>query len=235
MLLDASVEQRTGIRRDHFRVVCSTLMLLLVASPTRAQQAAAQCSVELPVFDAQGNRLAFKITAVTPEGDGSLDLLHSSEPSYRVAISGDRLDFPRSLIGKRRIAVTLNDGRGNKIVRRIPLMACQQRNSLEHGTSDTGADVTTTTVTGRLAGCQLNDAWWIRVVPMFGGLEDPIIHDGFIRATDGEFWVTSSFEGERHIVIIGKAKDPVKSIGVNVLKGGRNDLGTVNLGGLCPR
>lgn len=71
---------------------------------------------------------------------------------------------------------------------------------------------------------------------MFGGQTDArIVHEGYLDKTDGSFRITASMQGERHIIVIGWGPDPVISLGVDVVAGGRdNDVGTVDLRGKCP-
>jgi hypothetical protein len=70
-------------------------------------------------------------------------------------------------------------------------------------------------------------------MPMFGGHEGPNI-EGYIQSVDGRF-LLSCFRGERHIVVIGRDKQPIKTFGIDVVAGGKNDIGVVNLTGLCPK
>jgi len=71
---------------------------------------------------------------------------------------------------------------------------------------------------------------------MFGGLTDArVVHEGYLHKADGSFRITASMQGERHIVVIGRGRDPVISLGVDVVEGGQhNDVGTVDLRGKCP-
>lgn len=193
------------------------------------------CFVDLPVFDAKGDRqFDFEIVSVALDGNSNIDLLEATDLTYRVRASSSRIYFPLALIGKRRIEVTLQNKSAVKIVRRVPLMSCQQRTSIRHGMSDTGAEVSTTTVKGRIVGCALDSSWWIQAFPMFGASETPVVHEGFVRYSDGEFLITSGFNGERHLLIVGKDKEPVMVLGIDIVRGGKNEVGNVNLRGPCP-
>jgi hypothetical protein len=204
------------------------------ASPTL------HCFLELPVYDAQGNRLNFEVSRVTaiepPEKD---DLLRSNGP-HRMIWKDSRLYYSQGvyLTG---IEVTLDggkDSRGRSIqfTEKVALSDCQQRTSLQYGYRDAGLDVAATTVRGRISGCPLDGDWWIRAVPMFGAQASAmVVYEGYLHKSDGSFRITASMQGERHIVVIGRGRAPIASIGVDVVKGGQNnDVGTVDLRGKCP-
>jgi hypothetical protein len=190
------------------------------------------------VYDASGERLSFRISAVTPEGEGGVDLLRTHEREYRVVAKGEKLYFPNLFIGQRRLQLVLENGEGRKITTYVGITHCQQRTSVEYGgardsTLGTG-DVAYSMVGGRLTGCKLMGDWWVRAMPMFGGQDSPIIYEGFIRRDDGVFSIASS-HGERHIIVIGKGKQPVKALAFDVVEGGRNEIGVVDLVGSCPK
>jgi hypothetical protein len=207
------------------------------ATPGKAEGSLPACSLDVPVYDPKGQKLAFRIAAVSPEGNDAVDLLAIQQKEYRVVVRGERLFFPAGLIGKRRLRLILENESEKRITTHVSLMHCQQRVSLEYGvlsTLSTG-DVAWSTVTGRLTGCKLAGDWWVRALPMFGGQDSPIIHEGFVRPSDGAFWIASSMHGERHIIVVGNGSQPVKVFGFDVTEGGRNDVGAVDLAGLCPK
>jgi len=70
-------------------------------------------------------------------------------------------------------------------------------------------------------------------MPMFGGHEGPTV-EGYIDSSDGRFWL-NCYRGERHIVVIGRDKQPIKAFGFDLISGGKNDAGTIDLSGLCPK
>lgn len=192
------------------------------------------CFVDLPVYDAGGNRTSFKISEVSPEGERQINLTTVEQLRYRVVARGTRLYFHRAMIGKRRIEVTLQDSKARKVVRRVALMNCRQKTSFREGMADTGLDVSWSVVRGRLTGCRFAGDWWIRAVPMFDGHETAIIHEGIIDP-DGSFQITSSFTGERHIIVVGRDKDPVQAFAANVVAGRDNELGTKDIQNACPQ
>ncbi len=114
----------------------------------------------------------------------------------------------------------------------ISITACQGRVSVEYGERDTGADVAWSVVNGQLRGCQLKGDWWIRAMPMFGCHAGQSF-EGYIDPTSGRFSFACS-RGERHIVIVGRGKEPIKAVAVDVVAGGDNDMGVVDITGLCP-
>jgi hypothetical protein len=219
----------------------SVLALLVTVAqlvvPARAEGSLPACSLNVPVYDPKGAKLAFRIATVTPEGNDGIDLLTIQQKEYRVAVRGDTLYFQAGLIGKRRLTLVMQDESGKRITTHVSLMHCQQRMSVEYGVlSSLGTgDVAWSTVSGRLTGCNLAGDWWIRALPMFGGQGSQIIHEGFIRSSDGTFWIVSSVHGERHIIVVGKDRQPVKAFAFDVVEGARNDTGVIDLTGLCPK
>jgi len=199
------------------------------------------CFVELPLYDAQGNRLAFEVVNVRAlELPEKGDLLKSRGP-HRMVWKDNRLYFSQG-IPITGLELTLDGGRDTRgrsvrFIRKIELFGCQQRTSLQHGNREAGVDVSATVVKGRIYGCPLDDAWWIRALPMYGTQDRPtVVYDGYLRKSDGYFEIKASMRGERHIVIVGRGRDPITSIGVDVVEGGtNNDVGNVNLRGKCPK
>ena len=158
------------------------------------------CFVDLPLYDAQGNRLAFavvKVTALEPPEKG--DLLKSSGP-HRMVWKDNRLYFSQG-IPVTGLELTLDGGRDGqgrsmRFIRKIELFACQQRTSLQHGNREAGVDVSGTVIKGRIYGCPLDDAWWIRALPMYGAQDRPtVVYDGYLRKSDGSFEIRSSMRG----------------------------------------
>jgi len=110
--------------------------------------------------------------------------------------------------------------------------------SVEYGGIREGlgtGDVAWSVIKGRINGCTLAGDWWIRAVPMFGSQDSPIIHEGFINLSDGAFWIPSSIHGERHIIVIGRDKEPLKVLAFDAAEGGKNDVGAVDLSNSCPK
>jgi hypothetical protein len=132
----------------------------------------------------------------------------------------------------------LKNEQGTKIVMRVALMHCQQRMSVEYGGIREGlgtGDVRWSRISGKITGCKLVGDWWIRAVPMFGSHDSPVIHEGFINLSDGVFSIVSTIHGERHIIVIGRDKEPLKVLGFDAAEGGRNDIGVIDMRDSCPK
>jgi hypothetical protein len=115
------------------------------------------------------------------------------------------------------------------------LVDCQQRNSLRYGQEFDGFDVAWSTISGHLSGCQFTGDWWVRAMPMFGGPGAAWAYDGHIRS-DGKFSISGNMPGVRHMIVVGKDKQPIRVIAVDVTVGiAENEAGSVDLTGLCPK
>lgn len=205
------------------------------------------CFVDLPVFGPTGDELEFEIVSVSVEGMPGVDLLSTTQRrhrDYRVFARGSRLYYGRILVFKWPLQVTFRDvkGRvlkgGRVVTQVVPMFDCHQRFSLQIGEVDTGSDVSPTRIEGRIVGCELNDDWWIRALPMFGGQEmmRQTIYDGYIDRANGSFRIQAPMRGERHIVIFGKGKEFVHAIAVNVTAGKpHTDVGVLDLNRSCPK
>jgi hypothetical protein len=194
----------------------------------------AQCVIELPVYDETGASVSFTVfgTALR-EARKSVDVLSASAGAFRGKAEGSLIYFPRVWIG-REFEVTMRDKKGNSFKAEVPIVSCQQRTSLQFGEAEAAGDVGWSTIHGRVTGCKLDGDWWIRAMPMFGGNEFRPSFEGHINTSDGSFSMRASFRGERHVVVIGKSKHPVKAFALNLVKGGKNDAGVLDLRGVCP-
>ncbi|MGA2436645.1 MAG: hypothetical protein ABSG25_15325 [Bryobacteraceae bacterium] len=208
------------------------LALFLAATGMCSDSAKLDCSVQLPAYDEIGNRIQLKITSVARDGMIHPNLL-TTTGDFHMMVHGQSLDFSSAAL-RHRIDVTYITPDGKKLTTRLVLMACHQRASLEYGNLDSEADVIGSTITGRITGCKLNGDWWIRAMPMFGQCTEGLV-EGYIRQADGMFQLDGNMWGDRHIIVIGKGKEPVKAFAVNVTVGGlHNDVGTIDLSGSCP-
>lgn len=222
------------VKRVSTRNGCLFWLVSLLAGCGQGQGKLPPCYVDIPLYDARGNRLSYTVVAVTPEGEKTVDLLKFPQPQYRIVRSGERLYFSKEWVGGRPIEVTLRTPMGEEVVR-IALMDCQQRTSIQTGRIETGLDSPVSTVRGRLTGCPIIGDWWVSAMPMFHGQEYPLLHEGVVQP-DGAFRIISSFEGRRHIIVVGKGKDPVKAFAADVVAGGGEvDVDTIDLSGSCPK
>jgi hypothetical protein len=207
-------------------------VLLTIAGSARANQSEEPCVLEVPVYGPTGNKLDFKITGILDEPDSHVTPLPSPANGVKFGAVGNRFFFPKPMLG-RSISIRLEDTTHNAVTVKIPLFDCRQRTSARWGFSySSNADVWALTVKGRLAGCQLSGDWWIRVMPMFGYPAE--VNEGVVQP-NGSFSLTASLFGERYLLVIGKGREPVKTIGIDVAAGRTNDIGTVDLGGHCPK
>jgi len=162
-----------------------------------------------------------------------VNLLTSKATGFTIAAEKNRIYFSENLVAKGPFDITIIDQAGHKLTRSIVLRDCHQRTSFQFGERETALDVGWATVVGRLSGCRLAGDWWIRAMPMFGGHNGPTF-EGYIDLKAGGFSLTCD-RGERHIVIIGRDTLPLKVIGMNVISGGKNDLGVIDLSGVCAK
>jgi hypothetical protein len=211
------------------------LGFVLLACVARGEQPSEPCVLDVPVYGPTGSKLAFKITRVTGEGNPSVNLLSVHGDGIKFSAAGDRLLFPKALLG-RSIVITLEDKdtKGGIVTRKLPLFACRQRTSSRWGINQALGDFSSLTIRGRLSGCTFSGDWWIRAMPMFGAQDYQAVYDGFVQS-DGSFWLTGSMSGERQLVVIGKGREPVKTVGIDVAEGKPIDMGVVDLSGYCPK
>jgi hypothetical protein len=219
--------------RQVFQFLSLWPFIMLGASCFAASQPS--CVVDLAVYGPRGDRTATMLLSVNPPpGEGvanNIDFLTTELEQYRMSWDGNRLHFPEALLG-RTVMLTLQDEVGRKFKTRITFVACQQRTSVVHGQLDSGADVGASTITGRISGCKTIGDWWIRATPMFGS---QLSYEGRISQTDGTFHLTANLAGERYIIVIGKDKEPLKVLATDVVIGGKNEMGVLDLTGVCPK
>jgi hypothetical protein len=149
-------------------------------------------------------------------------------------MSANQVYFPEVWVG-REFTVTMKTERSGRFSARVPIIKCQQRTSLQRGENEAGGDVGWSSIKGKLTGCSLDADWWIRAMPMFGGNEFRPSFEGSIDPTTGTFSMHANFTGERHILVIGKAAEPVRVFAMNLIKGGTNDAGIIDLRAACPK
>lgn len=215
----------------------SRSVLLIMACAACLVGAEPACVVDFPVYDATGNRLDFKVTRVSPVDDDSLNLLQMQLPKpYGTAVTGSRVAFilpdPREIMG-RAVVVTLANSDGVTLTTRGVIMRCPQRMSVRYGEAEALGDLAWVTATGRATGCRFEGDWWVRAMPMFGTSLGAWVAEGQIGA-DGSFTISGGMKGERHIVVLGKGKQPVRAVGIDITVGGTNNIGTVDLSDFCP-
>ncbi len=169
---------------------------------------------------------------MTPQNDKSLNLLSVARAGVKITPSGDRIIFSSGEIVGLTIEVTLEGPKGAVVTTQMVVTSCRLRRSLFFGQSETGADVSGVNMIGRLSGCKFEGDWWVRTVPMFGGHERVFAVDGYVQS-DGNFWLVLEGDGVRHLLIIGKGKKPIKSIGFDVTAGKKINAGVIDLSSHC--
>jgi len=221
-------------------------LVILLAVPTILSCAPATrfpCYIDVPVFGPTGDTLSHEYEIVAArwyEGHNPPIIreanLLTSNTADRMEARGTRLYFTESARA-RAVQLVLRKRRDKKdrFSGVLELAACGGRASLQVGQRFQGDDVFATRVYGRLVGCKLGEDWWLRAMPMFGGYMDASVYEGKIRASDGSFSLIAGLRGERHIFVIGKGRDPVKAVGINVIVGGRPiEVGNIDISGSCP-
>jgi hypothetical protein len=223
------------LSRRHVLLKC-LIRALLLAQVTLAVEPPPPCILEVPVYGPFGDRLPFKVTGLAfEEGGRKVDLLGRQIDGIAFTSKGDRVFFSSDrIVGARPINVTLEGPNGARITSEMIVSGCRARRSLFFGQSDLGDDVNSVPIKGRLSGCQFVGDWWVRAMPMFGGQLGTAVEDGYV-GSNGSFWLSLGTTGVRHLLVIGKGRDPVKVIGVDITVGKQHDLGTVDLTGDCPK
>jgi hypothetical protein len=194
-----------------------------------------ECFVELPVFDAVGNRVPFEIVDVRADEVGP-SLLGATSKEPRATVEGERLYFPKSWLARSLFHITLRARNGRSFKTPIELSSCEQRTSLETGETDTGYDAGVSRINGRISGCQVDKDWWVRAMPMFGGQNRLAVYEGVVRSADNSFSISASLRGERHILVIGRTKQPLLAVGVDATSGGATtDIGVLDMSKVCQK
>jgi hypothetical protein len=210
-------------------------LLLSLAPHARAQELQPPCIVDVPVYGPSGDPLPFKVVSVSP-ADGNTTNLLSVRRAGISTKNSDHTIFVSSkkLVGSP-IQVTLQDGKGLTISARFVVTSCRLRHSIFQGESETGADVSGIEVAGRLAGCNFEGDWWVHAVPMFGGRNSSVFAvEGYVQ-NDGTFSLVLENYGVRHLLVVGKGKQPIKALGFDVTSGRATNLGVIDISGACPK
>jgi hypothetical protein len=177
------------------------------------------CRLRVLVFDQFGDRQPWRIGRVTFEEEPKLNLKKFAPGLFFTV--GDEVIFPKCRANGVRFIVTLSDGSGKTVVAKIPLVQRRQTVRLRVGESEAYGDVAWSTVRGRITGCRTSGEWWVRSMPMFGatGAAGLWVAEGEV-APDGSFELSGSLAGERHILVVGKGKEPVKAAAFNLTVAG---------------
>jgi hypothetical protein len=215
-----------------FRVLACAVFLCIL----QAKMVAGTCRLHVPVYDARGFPLPFRVSEVGLDVDGKVVSLHGRRiDGILTTIAENRVLFSSErIVGRRGIRVVLEGPKGARITSQVVVMSCEQRHSLVYGQEDSGLDVAGGVISGRLSGCAFSGDWWLRSIGLFGGHEGMVADDGAVQA-DGSFRIPIAATGVRRIVVIGKGRMPVKSVAVDVISGRPVEMGVVDLSGVCPQ
>lgn len=230
MLLDLNARSISGAG-----ILLPMAAALLLACPRLCIGAATQdvCVVQVPLYNYDGRRAAATIVRVSPTERPDVNLLSGTLPGAKFTVAGDRLSFPKALL-QQSVRVTFQNPQGQTSGGTLPLFTCRQRTSFLWGFGKSTLDVNSTTVEGRLRGCLFTGDWWVRAMPIFGGHNYQAVFEGAVDA-NGAFWLAGGMMTERHLIIVGREREPVKALAYDVLEGGKNNIGTVDLSGACPK
>lgn len=214
------------------RWYCVITAIALVSAASACAQF--DCSVEMPVYDQFGKRLAFRIASVRPAAVKSeVDVDRRVVGSYRVAASGAAIEFAKMWLRTDGFVAKLVGPDAATVEVKVPVGVCRYRQSTVYGRNDTGADVNYSVISGRITGCKLEGDWWVRAVPMFGGGKFVGSFEGFVDRASGGFELAASMSGQRHIILLGRGSDIIRTVSINVAVGGVNQSAPIVLGADC--
>lgn len=217
------------------RIVLLSFMCSLLASA----QSPLECFVEFAGYDPQGKRLPLVEIASAGSIDERYMLVNITrefalEPlDRRPTISGNRLYFPRVMMGLGPIGVIVhapNAGSGQKI---LSITACRQAESIFVGDVwPQTSEALFTKFTGRVTGCSLVGDWWVRSELLFGNTQP---YESSIDAETGKFLILANGTA-RHLIVVGKGSNPVKAF-TRFYKGHIDgvNLGLLDISDSCPR
>lgn len=239
LFLRSRANVHTRIRAQTVRAIA---IWLLVVTSACGQGTLPECFVEFPVYDPKGLRLdGFQITSakiIEPEHSAGTDLFDVPLEEQPFRVRGNRLYFPRLNLDTVSLYVGLARGEDQSTHKRVALESCQQRESIVFGQAKPlWEEANWLDKVGQLTGCDFTGDWWVRIDPLFGvppngasPFGNP--YDGFVDAT-GKFSFSVRY-GVRHLMIVGKDADPLKTFAVNLEYSGDSDLGDFDLTDSCP-
>jgi len=219
-------------QRHTFRVFPLLMLFLMCSATSHAQEPSMACPVDVRVYSPSGDLLPYKIIQVTATGGHAGNLLKAKKADVVLSNNGKTIVFPSNRIVTREIEVVLEDQRKQTLTTRFIVNSCPLRRSLFAGASPILADTTGFPVSGQLKGCSFDGDWWVRAVPMFGGQEKLFVIDGHV-SSGGRFWLTLAYS-VRHLIVIGKGKNPIKVLGVDVATDQPIDAGLIDVSNQCP-
>jgi len=195
------------------------------------------CFVETRAMTPFGESLdAYRISSVRIEGVSIL----STEPNRfgaEILSEQGRIIFSKAVSLPLKVAIEMRNAQrptglhGSSIRGVFTVTTCPQKIEVLDGTqlNVTGWAVFTT---GRVTGCRFDGNWWVRAIAMFGSFPDVPLAGGHIEG-DGSFKLMLGGR-QRYILTVGKDRDPVRTVAVDVKRDLSADVGEIDLAGLCP-
>lgn len=191
--------------------------------------------VDVPVYDAAGNRIPWTVEHVAPtqylERD-SKDPGWLASQGFRPRVSGNQI----SGLPAGQYAIRLRGPNGQMVRRTITVFyACKQRaaqvvdlSAPEGSIGDSAHGA----VKGRFTNCRFSGDWWVRLVQMHGNSEPSF--EGVINSA-GEFEIPGYFRPARYMLVLGFGKEPLFVTGVNLRNNGDViSLAPMDAGRVCP-
>ena len=196
--------------------------------------AAYPCEVELKVVDGHGDSQHFSLTRVELIGT-NVDLLQHSALLKFGSGKVYKLTFMEHKYAVRGPIALFLSVNGKKAIKKVVTIGgCPQRLSIVVDPGLLGPeDSVNMILVGKIKGCAITGDWWVRVYPMFGLEVTEASVEGTIKP-DGGFVASGFMGGQRGLLIIGRGKQPIKVIGLDVYTGKTNQLGVIDLASSCP-
>lgn len=204
------------------------------------------CYLDVRVYDPEGNPLAFEVGGVVIEDIG-VDILNTKAPEFQAAkveLDGSRIRYHSAVHGgPARYIISLRSEDGEPLTIPVYLGECKGRRSVIKGSVNSNLDAIGASYRGRLTGCRFDGDWWVRATPLFFPLDYQYssgvgdgpnwMPEGEVDGETGAFTV-NAISGVRHLLIVGKGRDPVHVFARQTRNGDLADVGTVDLAGRCP-
>jgi hypothetical protein len=192
------------------------------------------CTLQIRAFDPIGNTVKVEIQSIELWDPPRVDLLKSPLSKGKIQLDGARVLFRTPIEGIHLLIGFAQENDSRVELAHIPMLRCGQISTVVIGQRETGADVAASELDGRLVGCACSGSdLWVRLVPMFGATAVPRWFEASVDPSRCSFTLVATMLGVRHILIVGRGNQSIKTVDVNILAGGRNDIGKVDIGSSC--
>ena len=218
------------ISKELQHIKFATILLLAATSQSLS---AASCQVELVVLNGYGDPLEFTVSRVVPSGR-SIDLLTHPDLLNFAPTNKHILVFYKDTYAFLSPLDLFLRTSGQKLLSKhtVSVTNCPQRITIVTDSLVGPNDSVGTLVFGKIQGCKITGDWWVRVYPMFGSEKTDAAVEGTVQK-DGSFQASGYMGGQRSLLIVGRGKEPVEVIGLNIYTGKINQIGTVDLTNRC--